>query len=32
MEMGFSKVVVLKGGYGAWKKAGYPMEPKNYKQ
>ncbi len=29
--MGFPQVLVLKGGYGAWKKAGYPLEPKNYK-
>jgi 3-mercaptopyruvate sulfurtransferase SseA len=32
MEIGFPHVMVLEGGYGAWKKAGYPMEPKKYKE
>jgi 3-mercaptopyruvate sulfurtransferase SseA len=32
MEMGFPQVLVLKGGYSAWKKAGYPLEPKNFKK
>ena len=32
MEMGFPQVMILKGGYAAWKSAGYPMEPKNYKE
>jgi rhodanese-related sulfurtransferase len=32
MEMGFPQVMVLKGGYGAWKRMGYPTEPKNYKK
>jgi rhodanese-related sulfurtransferase len=32
MEMGFPQVMVLKGGYGAWKKAGYPLEPKKFQK
>jgi 3-mercaptopyruvate sulfurtransferase SseA len=28
MKMGFPQVMVLKGGFPAWKKAGYPTEPK----
>jgi 3-mercaptopyruvate sulfurtransferase SseA len=28
MDMGFSKVYALKGGWNAWEKAGYPTEPK----
>jgi 3-mercaptopyruvate sulfurtransferase SseA len=32
MKLGYPQVLVLKGGYGAWKKAGYPLEPKNYKK
>jgi len=28
MEEGFKKVSALKGGFDAWKKAGYPMERK----
>jgi 3-mercaptopyruvate sulfurtransferase SseA len=32
MKLGFPQVMVLQGGYGAWKKAGYPLEPKNYKK
>jgi rhodanese-related sulfurtransferase len=28
MEKGLPRVMVLKGGYAAWKRAGYPMEPK----
>jgi 3-mercaptopyruvate sulfurtransferase SseA len=30
--MGFSQVMILNGGYLSWKKAGYPLEPKNYKK
>ncbi len=30
--MDFPQVMVLKGGYSAWKIAGYPLEPKNYKK
>jgi 3-mercaptopyruvate sulfurtransferase SseA len=26
--MGYPKVFALKGGWSAWKKAGYPVEPK----
>jgi len=26
--MGYPKVYALKGGWAAWKKAGYPVEPK----
>jgi len=32
MELGFPQVMVLKGGYGAWKRAGYPLEPKKYEK
>jgi rhodanese-related sulfurtransferase len=28
MNSGFDKVYVLKGGFDAWKEAGYPVEPK----
>jgi len=28
MEEGFQKVSALKGGFDAWKKAGYPLERK----
>jgi len=28
MAMGYPKVYALKGGWDAWKKAGYPVEPK----
>jgi 3-mercaptopyruvate sulfurtransferase SseA len=28
MELGFTKVYVLKGGWKGWEKAGYPAEPK----
>jgi 3-mercaptopyruvate sulfurtransferase SseA len=31
MKMGFSQVNVLKGGWKAWEKAGYPTEPKTKK-
>jgi len=27
-EMGFTKVFALKGGWRAWEKAKYPVEPK----
>lgn len=28
MDSGFNNVHVLKGGFDAWKEAGYPVEPK----
>jgi len=28
MEKGYTKVFALKGGWAAWKKAGYPVETK----
>jgi len=28
MAMGYEKVFALKGGWAAWKKAGYPVETK----
>ncbi|MFW6122822.1 MAG: rhodanese-like domain-containing protein [Thermodesulfobacteriota bacterium] len=28
MDMGFPQVVVIKGGWEEWEKAGYPTEPK----
>ncbi len=28
MEMGYPKVMVLKGGWNEWQKLGYPVEPK----
>jgi rhodanese-related sulfurtransferase len=28
IEKGFDKVYALKGGWNAWEKAGYPIEPK----
>jgi rhodanese-related sulfurtransferase len=28
MERGYEKVYALKGGWEAWEKAGYPVEPK----
>ncbi len=31
-EMGFPQVMILKGGYSAWLKAGYPMDQKEKDQ
>jgi rhodanese-related sulfurtransferase len=28
LDMGFSRVYALKGGWWEWEEAGYPMEPK----
>jgi rhodanese-related sulfurtransferase len=28
MEHGFKDVYALKGGFDAWREAGYPLEPK----
>jgi rhodanese-related sulfurtransferase len=28
MDLGFDNVYALKGGWKAWKEAGYPVEPK----
>jgi rhodanese-related sulfurtransferase len=28
LDLGFTQVVVLKGGWNAWLKGGYPTEPK----
>jgi len=29
MEMGVANVMVLKGGWNAWLRGGYPVEPKD---
>ncbi|MFN6201072.1 MAG: rhodanese-like domain-containing protein [Acidobacteriota bacterium] len=31
-EQGIEKVRALSGGFEAWEKAGYPLEPKNQRQ
>jgi len=28
MEIGYTRVYAVKGGWAAWEKAGYPVEPK----
>jgi rhodanese-related sulfurtransferase len=30
--MGYTQVMVLKDGYGGWKRMGFPTELKNYKK